>query len=47
MLLINQVKIAVEKARSNDEEYRSLLQAAAKKLNMDKSLIENLEIQKK
>lgn len=47
MLIINQVKIPVEKAGSIDGEYKALLQAAAKKLNIDKSLIENLEIQKK
>ena len=47
MLLINQVKIPVEKAGCIDEEYKALLQAVAKKLNIDKALIENLIIQKK
>ena len=47
MLLMNQVKIPVEKTIDGKMERDALLQAVAKKLNIDKALIENLEIQKK
>ncbi len=47
MLLINQVKIPVQKAMDNVMEQETLLQAVAKKLNIDKALIDKFEIQKK
>ena len=47
MLLVNQVKIPVEMAIDRIAEQNALLQAVAKKLNIDKTLIENLSIQKK
>lgn len=47
MLLINQVKIPVEKAVDTVIEWETLVQVIAKKLNIDKTLIENLAIQKK
>ncbi len=47
MLLINQIKIPVEKVCDSAKEQNSLLQAVAKKLNIDKSSIDNLVIQKK
>ncbi len=47
MLLINQVKIPVEKATNNKTEQEALLYAAAKKLNIDKSSINNLSITRK
>ena len=47
MLLINQVKIPVEKTFDSVSERDALLQAVAKKLNIDKTLIEQLTIQKK
>ena len=47
MLLVNQVKIPVEKAVNGKTERDALLQATAKKLNIDKTLIGNFEIQKK
>ncbi len=47
MLLINQIKIPVEKAVDGLLEREALLQAVAGKLNSNKSVIENLTIQKK
>lgn len=47
MLLINQVKIPVEKTVNIAMEQDALLQAVAKKLNINSTLIEQLTIQKK
>ena len=47
MLLINQVKIPVEKAADYKTEQETLLYAAAKKLNIDKSAIDKLSIIRK
>lgn len=47
MLLINQIKISVEKTFDGHKEQDALLQAVAKKLNINKAEIGGLTIQKK
>lgn len=47
MLLLNQIKIPVEKTVDKTKEQEALLQAVAKKLNISKASVENLVIRKK
>jgi len=47
MLVVNQVKIPVEKVSDCKAEQEALLRAIAKKLNIEKSVINKLTIQKK
>ena len=47
MLVVNQVKIPVEKVSDCKAEQEALLRAVAKKLNIEKSVINKLTIQKK
>lgn len=47
MLVINQVKIPVKKVSDGVTEQETLLRAVAKKLNIDKTAIDELSIQKK
>jgi len=47
MLQINQIKIPVEKTFDNKQEIEACINAAARKLNINKSMIYDLTIQKK